>query len=78
MTPRIEPRSEAAQSTGGVKADGFSWLSEDAFLKDFASDLPAARARDGLLVVQPFCAEMEGDDHRKERARCGVQNQRCP
>jgi hypothetical protein len=41
-------------------------------------DLPAARARGGLLVVQPFCAELEGDDHRKERARCDVQNQRCP
>jgi pimeloyl-ACP methyl ester carboxylesterase len=38
-------------STGVVSADGFFWLSEDAFLKDFAGDLTPARAR-ALFAVQ--------------------------
>jgi pimeloyl-ACP methyl ester carboxylesterase len=38
-------------SAGIVKANGFFWLSEEAFLKDFANDLPSARAR-ALYAVQ--------------------------
>jgi pimeloyl-ACP methyl ester carboxylesterase len=38
-------------SAGVVKDNGFFWLSEEAFLKDFASDLPPARAR-ALYAVQ--------------------------
>lgn len=38
-------------SEGVVRADGYFWLSEDAFLKDFAGDLAPARAR-ALFAVQ--------------------------
>jgi pimeloyl-ACP methyl ester carboxylesterase len=38
-------------SAGQVKANGFFWLSEEAFLKDFAGDLEPARAR-ALYAVQ--------------------------
>jgi pimeloyl-ACP methyl ester carboxylesterase len=38
-------------SAGVVKANGFFWLSEEAFLNDFASDLPPARAH-ALYAVQ--------------------------
>jgi pimeloyl-ACP methyl ester carboxylesterase len=38
-------------SAGVVKGDGFFWLSEEAFLRDFAGDLPPARAR-ALFAVQ--------------------------
>jgi pimeloyl-ACP methyl ester carboxylesterase len=38
-------------SSGIVSADGFFWLSEEAFLRDFAGDLPRARAR-VLFAVQ--------------------------
>jgi pimeloyl-ACP methyl ester carboxylesterase len=38
-------------SAGLVKANGYFWLSEEAFLKDFGSDLPTARAR-ALYAVQ--------------------------
>src|ERR1700719_3184728 len=38
-------------SAGVVRADGFFWLSEDAFIKDFAGDLAPARAR-ALFAVQ--------------------------
>jgi pimeloyl-ACP methyl ester carboxylesterase len=38
-------------SAGIVSADGFFWLSEQAFLKDFGGDLPPARAR-ALFAVQ--------------------------
>jgi pimeloyl-ACP methyl ester carboxylesterase len=38
-------------SAGQVKADGFFWLSEEAFLRDFAGDLDPARAR-ALYAVQ--------------------------
>lgn len=38
-------------SAGIVSADGFFWLSEEAFLRDFAHDLPPARAR-ALCAVQ--------------------------
>ena len=38
-------------SAGVVSADGFFWLKEDAFLRDFAGDLPPARAR-ALFAVQ--------------------------
>jgi pimeloyl-ACP methyl ester carboxylesterase len=38
-------------SAGVVKDNGFFWLSEEAFLKDFAGDLPPARAR-ALYAVQ--------------------------
>ena len=38
-------------SAGVVKVDGYFWLSEEAFLKDFANDLPPARAR-ALYAVQ--------------------------
>jgi pimeloyl-ACP methyl ester carboxylesterase len=36
---------------GVVKANGYFWLGEEAFLKDFAGDLPSARAR-ALYAVQ--------------------------
>lgn len=36
---------KAPASAGVVKANGFFWLSEEAFLKDFANDLPPSRAR---------------------------------
>ena len=38
-------------SAGQVKANGFFWLSEESFLKDFAGDLDPARAR-ALYAVQ--------------------------
>jgi len=38
-------------SAGVVKANGFFWLNEEAFLKDFAGDLEPARAR-ALYAVQ--------------------------
>jgi pimeloyl-ACP methyl ester carboxylesterase len=38
-------------SAGVVKANGFFWLSEESFLRDFAGDLDPARAR-ALYVVQ--------------------------
>jgi pimeloyl-ACP methyl ester carboxylesterase len=38
-------------STGVVSADGYFWLGEEAFLRDFAGDLPPARAR-ALFAVQ--------------------------
>jgi pimeloyl-ACP methyl ester carboxylesterase len=38
-------------SAGIVSADGFFWLSEQAFLRDFGGDLPPARAR-ALFAVQ--------------------------
>lgn len=38
-------------SNGVVKADGYFWLSEEAFLRDFAGDLPPERAR-ALFAVQ--------------------------
>lgn len=38
-------------SAGIMSADGFFWLSEEAFLKDFGGDLPPARAR-ALFAVQ--------------------------
>jgi pimeloyl-ACP methyl ester carboxylesterase len=42
---------KAPASAGQVKANGYFWLSEEAFLKDFANDLPRARAR-ALYAVQ--------------------------
>jgi pimeloyl-ACP methyl ester carboxylesterase len=42
---------KAPASAGQVKANGYFWLSEEAFLKDFANDLPPARAR-ALYAVQ--------------------------
>jgi pimeloyl-ACP methyl ester carboxylesterase len=42
---------KAPASAGQVKANGFFWLSEEAFLKDFAGDLEPARAR-ALYAVQ--------------------------
>ena len=38
-------------SKGLIRADGFAQLSEDAFIHDFAGDLPAAKAR-ALYAVQ--------------------------
>jgi pimeloyl-ACP methyl ester carboxylesterase len=38
-------------SAGVVKGDGYFWLSEEAFLRDFAGDLEPARAR-ALYAVQ--------------------------
>jgi len=38
-------------SAGVVKADGFFWLSEEAFLRDFAGDVVPSRAR-ALYAVQ--------------------------
>jgi pimeloyl-ACP methyl ester carboxylesterase len=38
-------------SAGVIKKDGFFWLSEEAFLKDFAGDLEPSRAR-ALFAVQ--------------------------
>src|SRR5580704_3512360 len=38
-------------SAGVVKADGFFWLNEEAFLRDFAGDLEPAKAR-ALYAVQ--------------------------
>jgi pimeloyl-ACP methyl ester carboxylesterase len=43
------PRPPA--SAGVVRANGYFWLSEESFLKDFAGDLPPARAR-ALYAVQ--------------------------
>jgi pimeloyl-ACP methyl ester carboxylesterase len=43
------PRPPA--SAGVVKANGYFWLGEESFLKDFAGDLPPARAR-ALYAVQ--------------------------
>jgi pimeloyl-ACP methyl ester carboxylesterase len=38
-------------SAGVIRKDGFFWLSEEAFLKDFAGDIEPSRAR-GLYAVQ--------------------------
>src|SRR6266568_2904323 len=43
-------------SAGVVKANGFIWLSEEAFLRDFAGDLEPARAR-ALYAVQGRVAD---------------------
>jgi pimeloyl-ACP methyl ester carboxylesterase len=43
-------------SAGVVKANGFFWLSEEAFLRDFAGDLEPARAR-ALYAVQGRVAD---------------------
>src|ERR1700689_2887766 len=43
------PRPPA--SAGVVKANGYFWLGEEAFLEDFAGDLPRTRAR-ALYAVQ--------------------------
>jgi pimeloyl-ACP methyl ester carboxylesterase len=43
-------------SAGVVKADGFFWLNEDAFVRDFAGDLEPARAR-ALYAVQASGAD---------------------
>jgi hypothetical protein len=43
--------SRAADVTGVVKANGYCWLGEEGFLKDFAGDLRPARAR-ALDAVQ--------------------------
>jgi len=43
-------------SAGVVKADGFFWLNEEAFLRDFAGDLEPARAR-ALYAVQAAGAD---------------------
>src|SRR5271163_1785133 len=43
-------------SAGVVRANGFFWLSEEAFLKDFAGDLEPARAR-ALYAVQGRAAD---------------------
>lgn len=47
---------KAPASAGVVKADGFFWLSEEAFLKDFAADLEPAKAR-ALYAVQGRVAD---------------------
>jgi pimeloyl-ACP methyl ester carboxylesterase len=43
-------------SAGVVKADGFFWLNEEAFLRDFAGDLEPAKAR-ALYAVQAAGAD---------------------
>jgi pimeloyl-ACP methyl ester carboxylesterase len=43
---------------GVVTVDGYSRLSEDAFLKHFASDVPAARARALYAAQQPIAATL--------------------
>jgi pimeloyl-ACP methyl ester carboxylesterase len=43
-------------SAGVVKADGFFWLNEEAFVRDFAGDLEPARAR-ALYAVQAAGAD---------------------
>jgi pimeloyl-ACP methyl ester carboxylesterase len=43
-------------SSGVVKANGFFWLSEAAFLRDFAGDLEPARAR-ALFAIQGRAGE---------------------
>lgn len=42
---------KAPASAGVMRANGYFWLSEEAFLNDFANDLPPARAR-ALYAVQ--------------------------
>ena len=42
---------KAPASAGVVKADGFFWLGEEAFLRDFAGDVEASKAR-ALYAVQ--------------------------
>jgi pimeloyl-ACP methyl ester carboxylesterase len=47
----VAPFPKPPASAGVVKANGFFWLSEEAFLKDFAGDREAARAR-ALYAIQ--------------------------
>jgi pimeloyl-ACP methyl ester carboxylesterase len=43
--------AKPAASAGVIKKDGFFWLSEEAFLRDFAGDIEPSRAR-ALYAVQ--------------------------
>ena len=47
---------KAPASAGVVKANGYFWLNEEAFLRDFAGDLEPARAR-ALYAVQGRVAD---------------------
>ena len=40
-------------SAGVVRKDGFFWLSEESFLRDFAGDVEASRARALYAVQEP-------------------------
>ena len=52
LTRRFTP----APASAGIRWDAGGWaaLSEDAFVKDFAGDLPVAEARSYFAVQQPF------------------------
>jgi pimeloyl-ACP methyl ester carboxylesterase len=43
---------------GVVTTDGYSWLTQDAFLKHFAGDVPSARARVLYAAQQPIAADL--------------------
>jgi pimeloyl-ACP methyl ester carboxylesterase len=54
--PALTKRFPAAPAGAGLEwgADGFGTLSEQAFVRDFAGDLPAAEARAYYAVQQPM------------------------
>ena len=54
--PALTKKFPAAPASAGLQwsADGYGALSEQAFMKDFAGDLPAAEARKYFAVQQPM------------------------
>jgi pimeloyl-ACP methyl ester carboxylesterase len=54
--PALTRKFPAAPATGGLQwsGDGYGKLSENAFVKDFAGDLPAAEAEKYYAVQQPM------------------------
>ena len=54
--PALTKKFTPAPAGAGIHWDASGWgaLSEDAFLRDFAGDLPAAEARAYFAVQQPF------------------------
>jgi pimeloyl-ACP methyl ester carboxylesterase len=54
--PALTQKFTPAPASAGVRWDASGWgaLGEEAFLRDFAGDLPAAEARSYFAVQQPF------------------------
>jgi pimeloyl-ACP methyl ester carboxylesterase len=54
--PALTRKFTPAPASAGIRWDASGWgtLGEEAFLRDFAGDLPAAEARSYFAVQQPF------------------------
>ena len=54
--PALTRKFTPAPASAGIRWDASGWgtLGEEAFLRDFAGDLPAAEARSDFAVQQPF------------------------